>query len=663
MKKILSILTIASCAVAFSSCSDFLDQTSESEQTTENTFNSEYYTGQVINKIYGDLTQDRTYSQDFAFIYCLNSDIELVDGLGNDATNSASERGNMNYNASSGWSKLSGSWDAMFGAVEDCNLAIEGIRNSNLISSNKQMKEYLGEALTLRAMLYLDIIRVWGDVPMKFEATKTDLSNAYAGKTNRDVIMDSLLTQLDEAIELLPWAGTDSYTTEHITKGYAHALYAQIALTLGGWNIREKDLGSDYETASYSDPTYPTQRKTNYESYYQKALPHLAAIISSGIHNLNPSFQNEWYLNNQLSLDKTYRENLFEIPMLQNVSGELGYTVGVRLNGITSTYGYGNSSGKMKLTAPFFYSFRDSDARRDITCSQITIAEGKNAKTNTAATAVTFNGNTPFGIYIGKWDPRNENASWLAQNLAASAKHMTGINVIKMRMSQVYLMYAEVMNELYGPTIAGNGAANGLTALDALEKVHMRAYNDANSDSKQKEITYLNNAATSKTAFFNALVDEEGWELAGEGQRKYDLIRWNLLVEKTKQMKTNYLTAIAQGNYPETVYFNYTDNQTQLTINEKSFTWNGLQSGQKETDYAANGSGFGKSKLSSSSDTQIYTNLPSISSGLLGTASVSSDGTITYGTPTVINRYLMPISSTTISNSHNMLQNSYGFSN
>src|SRR5574344_793942 len=127
MKKILSILTIASCAVAFSSCSDFLDQTSESEQTTENTFNSEYYTGQVINKIYGEPTQDRTYSQDCAFIYCLNSDIKLVDGLGNDATNSASERVNMNDNANSGWSKLSGSWDAMFGAVEDCNLAIEGI--------------------------------------------------------------------------------------------------------------------------------------------------------------------------------------------------------------------------------------------------------------------------------------------------------------------------------------------------------------------------------------------------------------------------------------------------------------------------------------------------------------------------------------------------------
>lgn len=54
------------------------------------------------------------------------------------------------------------------------------------------------------------------------------------------------------------------------------------------------------------------------------------------------------------------------------VSSELGYTVGVRVNGATTEYGVkGNSSGKMKLTAPFFYSFDKKDLRRDITCAQV----------------------------------------------------------------------------------------------------------------------------------------------------------------------------------------------------------------------------------------------------------------------------------------------------
>ena len=74
---------------------------------------------------------------------------------------------------------------------------------------------------------------------------------------------------------------------------------------------------------------------------YERALKHWSAIINDNTHNLNPSFENEWYLINQLSLDKTYHENLFEIPFGENVTGELGYTVGVRLNGVTTEYGYG----------------------------------------------------------------------------------------------------------------------------------------------------------------------------------------------------------------------------------------------------------------------------------------------------------------------------------
>lgn len=80
------------------SCSDFLDQRSPSELTEETVFNSIYYANNVLNKVYGSLTNDQTYSQYFAFVWCLNSDYELVDGFGADASNTSSERGNMNYN-------------------------------------------------------------------------------------------------------------------------------------------------------------------------------------------------------------------------------------------------------------------------------------------------------------------------------------------------------------------------------------------------------------------------------------------------------------------------------------------------------------------------------------------------------------------------------------
>lgn len=651
-KKCLLVCAAAWGILALTSCSDFLDQKSASELDTENTYNSEYYTSTFINKIYGGLTQDRTYSQDMAFIYLMNSDVELVDGLGANAT-LISERGFCNYNTTPAYAKLADLWTAMYGVIENCNLAIDGIRNS-AIADRQSMKFALGEAITIRAMIYFDLVRLFGDIPMKMEPTKDDLSNVYMPKTDRDVILSTLLTDLEEAVELLPWAGQNSYTTERATKGYAHALAAQIALTKAGYVIREK-AKEGYETAEYTDNIYPTQRpsETERKELYQTALKHLTALINSGVHKLNSSFENEWYLVNQLKLDQTYRENIFEIPMLQNVSGELAYTVGVRLNGITSKYGYGNSSGKMKLTSDLFYSYDKNDLRRDVTCSTIQIKEDVDAK-GAAATITESLGNAPFGLYVGKWDPRMENDTWLAQNKAANAKHMTGVNVVKVRFAQVLLWYAEIMNELAGPDASYPGDA-GLTARQALALVHKRAFED-----QAQAQDYIDAIPATKEDFFNAIVDENKWELAGEGARKWDLIRWNLLTQKILEMKENYINDItaAQENdenerYQKTVYYNYTD-ATKTTIDESSFTWFGFPDGKTEADYDGSKSSFGSTKLT---DANVETNLPSISSGLTGTSLSPNE---TPDVP-VKNRYLMPIPATTISASNGTLYNSYGW--
>lgn len=192
-----------------------------------NVYNSTYFTELRINRIVGDLMQDRSYSQDLAIVWNMNSDVELVDGLGDNAFNTGSERGNMNYNLSPNWTRLNDTWKQLYATVEDCNDAIAGIRSSELLNSEKNsdrlaMRRYLGEALTLRALTYRDLTKFWGDVPMKLEPSSPDLSNAYLEKTDRDVILDQMMEDLEEAIEYLPWADeVAGYTTERPTKGFA----------------------------------------------------------------------------------------------------------------------------------------------------------------------------------------------------------------------------------------------------------------------------------------------------------------------------------------------------------------------------------------------------------------------------------------------------------
>ena len=665
MKKIFSIITIAVGALlGTTSCSDFLDQQSPSEHTDADVWESTYYTGLRINKLYGAMGQDRTYSQDLAIVWNMNSDVELVDGLGTNAT-AVSERGAMNYNMDPGWTKINDLWTAMYGIIEDANVNITNIRASKLLaeggtSQKAAMQRYLGESLTIRAMVYFDLLRIFGDIPMKMEPSSSDLSNVYLGKTDRDVIMDQLMKDLEEAIEYLPWAGSVSgYTTERVTKGYAHGLLGQIALTRAGWAIREA-AKDGYETAAdgNSDGTYPTQRpaQATRQELYKKAIANFAAVINDATHALNPSFSDEWYKINQQVLDQEYHENIFEIPMGENVTGELGYTVGIRLNGVTEEYGYGNSSGKMKTTANLLYSYDENDQRRDITIGSVQVRSSSNHAVEEVL------GNTPFELYVAKWDPRKMNQTWLNNNLKATARHMTGINPVKMRYANILLWFAEAQNELYGPTAAD--ATCGLTAQQALAQVHNRAFTkNTGTDEKPTLVanpqdggTFLTGASASKDAMFDAIVQENAWEFAGEGFRKYDLIRWNLLYKKIMDFKADYLAKLDASvvdqpgyNFQKKVYFNYS-NEAKTKIDMKSITWYGIPDGKAATDYAGNVSSFGSSNPDTGSDKQVDTNLPSISSGLVG------------DNVKVKNRYLMPIGSSTISASNGMLHNSYGYS-
>lgn len=80
---------------------------------------------------------------------------------------------------------------------------------------------------------------------------------------------------------------------------------------------------------------------------------------------------------------------------------------------------------------------------------------------------------------------------------------------ITMRLAQVYLMAAEAANELGNPA-----------AYTYINRIRERAYSPA------QPLAGLSQANLRK-----AIQDEYKWELAGESERRYDLIRWGILVE------------------------------------------------------------------------------------------------------------------------------------
>lgn len=765
---------------ALTACSDWLDPKKDSQIEESALFESVGDIQLAVNGVYADLCAD-PYDQLQTIHQGAGTDCELIDGFATEAESGENERAGMNYNASPGWAKIGTLWEKQYKTIEDCNRIIDGINASELTEDETAMK-CSAEARVIRAMVYLDLIRVFGDIPFRWDAAKSDLSNVNQGKTDRDAILDKLIEDLEEVVKegKLPWCG--QVTQEHINMGYAKGLLANIYMTRAGYAIRENDderataggysssqkVAAGYIKAAYSDDNYKTLRPSDEKcnELYSKAEQHLKDIIDHGTHNMNTSFAGFWEAVNKLQLDPSY-ESMFEIPMGFGLKGELGYTVGVRMNEVTKDYGFQNSSGKIKTTAVQLYSYAPCDTRRDITCATFSIRsldrryttkanmtvtkagipdyvkdekllneksklpEGSVAiakdevpdgqeievrtETGSDATAERLLGNSPFEMYIGKWDVRKMSNQWLQQNRVSSLKFGYGINVVRMRYPQILLWYAECL--------AYRGDYSGAT--DYIKQVHLRAYSDAvnayTGRTPDEDKTDFENQLKTATDYESTLdlIDKENrLEFCGECFRKWDLIRWNRLHDNIVFAKKYYVAMKSGGKqvkgetiqkvFQDKVYFRYKgytaakDAEGKIfywapekEIDLRSITWYGVSGSNKEKSDAPGNTwinehgyryakstaydeekgkgykynGFGKDNKDMNA--RSYANdafgkdyekldsyLPSICSGLVGTCDTNT-GDCDDSDLDVKNCYLMPIGTLVIQSSNGRLYNSY----
>jgi hypothetical protein len=391
-------------------------------------------------------------------------------------------------------------------------------------------------------------------------------------------------------------------------------LIARIALFRGGYSLRNRN-GS-----------FVTQRGTDYQKYYTLARTKCQEIMTYGKHKLNTSYIDIWKKLCALQLDATYQENLFEVANGLGRSGEMGYSIGIRFF-TNSKYGFGNNANVVNTTAWYFYMFDRQDLRRDATVAYYTYSNGA------AEIKEVFQTN-PMSYNFAKWDQRYMGTSWSAINKSASGKFGYGINWSVMRYSDVLLMFAEAENELNGPTAL---------AMDALKQVRNRAFPDS---VKATRVESYINALTDKASFFNAIVNERAYEFGGEAIRKYDLIRWNLLVSKIQEQRDGFKKMMnAQAPYdvlPTYLFYKY--NSDNETIDKTGINF-----------YEDKGS----------ADITGYTKVPWLSTMSAGSKTTYSDRVDLFSSGLtasgVQNRHLYPFATSTIAESQGTLKNAYGF--
>ena len=501
MKKIVNILFAVLVAVMAVSCEKFLDSKSPSTFDAATVYSNYSLTENTIFSISQSFGETNNYRGRYLSWIGLNSDIEWYNTY--KPTDEKYQIAGYAQLPNNGQLNLNnGPFAKMYEAIERANLCIEGIREYGNPEADKDMAYLLGEVLTLRAMIYYDLIRAWGDVPARFESTTSE--TIYKAKESRDEIFKQLLADLDEAIPYLPYPGATAATsrTDRVNKLFAEGLYARIALMASGYAQRPDDgmvgtgdLGTNRLT---NDPDL--QKSV----LYPKALAYLKDAISSGSASLE-DYETLW--KNQSNQDNLVagpgHESLFVIPFSDG-RGRWNYTFAVRSEG--SSYAGGATvtrGGDAGPVPTMWFKYDPNDIRRDITC--VNWRWNSNDEQELVGIQRWY-----FGKY--RWE-------WLTRNPYKGGND-DGIKPVVLRYADILLMAAEIANE------QGDLAK----AKSYLLPVRERAFKGHEDQAE----TYVERIS-SKEAMFDAIVDERAFEFCGEMTRKFDLIRWGILKEKMDQ--------------------------------------------------------------------------------------------------------------------------------
>ena len=128
-------------------------------------------------------------------------------------------------------------WNNFYATINYCNLVLEfadGAQEQDQTFSIEDLNTFKAEALTIRSMVYLILVKNFKEVPLVLTATATNQVNFYPAKNTEQEILDQIISDLNLAVDdlNLGYAQSAAYDKGKMTKGGALAILADAYL----WN-------------------------------------------------------------------------------------------------------------------------------------------------------------------------------------------------------------------------------------------------------------------------------------------------------------------------------------------------------------------------------------------------------------------------------------------
>jgi len=376
-------------------------------------------------------------------------------------------------------------WQGLYQLIAASNVYIETAEGLTESVDEAFVRRTVGEARFLRALSYFYAVRIYGGVPIRTKAFTLD-DEQNLPRASVDSVYRLIFDDFTAASEVLLSKG--QVDRGRATKGAAQGMLAMAYLTYGNYLDRE---GTGDKLA-----------------YYQLAKDYADSVIQSNEYTLVEDYADLWDVSQEESnYDK---EVIYGIQYTRDPTNNAENSLGSRFARDYSppnNSGYTSNAVGWYAVQPYFYDQYTTGEYEGDYRVEVSFAT---SWTNQA------NGNQfvsyPNPVPVGTGASRQP---FLAKYKDIGAQQYNNENdSYVLRLSEIYLIYAEAENELNGPTAA---------AYDAFNQLRIRARKANGTPSLAP--TDLTEGLTQEE-FRMAILKERGLEFIGEDcKRHFDLVR------------------------------------------------------------------------------------------------------------------------------------------
>ncbi len=460
-------LVVLLFSAGFVSCEKFLEEEPRGFLAPENFYENERDLFTALVGVYDALgTNSETFlARRLYYLTSLPAGESYTPAL-------AEQRLLANYTFTNDHADINRVWTSMYAGIVRANSVIH--RGEAVPMAEGLKQQYIGEARFLRALFYFYGVRLWGDLPLIVHEV-TSLEEVNVERSAVQNVYAQIIADLEFAAQTVPASNQEG----RATLGAIKALLAKV-----------------YLTRASSDAAGPDD--------YQLCTTLSKEVLDMPEHGLMPDYQLIFGPPNEFN-----RESLFEwqgdrklSPLGEHsIYGSFSLPRGIRIFPEQAA----SDGGSTVSTIAYFNLYDERDYRRESTF----VYEGED-----------FNGQW---LSWEQFTVPYPAPCWKYVDRTATARNDFAFcgNFIVLRLADVYLMRAEALNELQGPSGEAYSMINAIRA---------RARNrNGNPTDFPQDLGGLN-----KDEFRDAVLLERAVELGFEGHQWFDLVRTKRLVPTLK---------------------------------------------------------------------------------------------------------------------------------